>query len=161
MPQRGLSRCCSLGISDCLVGLFECQVCCQALARRENTLSPMCWVFIILFFFFCLPHRNIVKGVRSLREILRTVETKATQTFKMVRGGEMGRWSSPLCRNSVSVLTSAGGQKKKINQVRTNTFLFLKHLEVKCQVMHLIQRSAQLKPLSLRTWACGLLRGFF
>ncbi|KFO10359.1 Tetratricopeptide repeat protein 7A, partial [Balearica regulorum gibbericeps] len=32
-----------------------------------------------------LKKGNIVKGVRSLREILRTVETKATQTFKMVR----------------------------------------------------------------------------
>ncbi|NXS46910.1 TTC7A protein, partial [Balaeniceps rex] len=33
-----------------------------------------------------LKKGNIVKGMRSLREILRTVETKATQTFKMVRG---------------------------------------------------------------------------
>ncbi|NWI26603.1 TTC7A protein, partial [Sula dactylatra] len=32
-----------------------------------------------------LKKGNIVKGMRSLREILRTVETKATQTFKMVR----------------------------------------------------------------------------
>ncbi|NWQ65190.1 TTC7A protein, partial [Neopipo cinnamomea] len=39
-----------------------------------------------------LKKGNIVKGMRSLREILRTVETKATQTFKMVRGWEMGRW---------------------------------------------------------------------
>ncbi|NXP47308.1 TTC7A protein, partial [Heliornis fulica] len=31
-----------------------------------------------------LKKGNIVKGMRSLREILRTVETKATQTFKMV-----------------------------------------------------------------------------
>ncbi|KFP45027.1 Tetratricopeptide repeat protein 7A, partial [Chlamydotis macqueenii] len=43
-----------------------------------------------------LPRRNIVKGMRSLREILRTVETKATQPFKMVRGmgdGEDCYWS--------------------------------------------------------------------
>ncbi|NWY00732.1 TTC7A protein, partial [Nothoprocta ornata] len=33
-----------------------------------------------------LKKGNIVKGMRSLREVLRTVETKATQTFKMVRG---------------------------------------------------------------------------
>ncbi|NXJ35129.1 TTC7A protein, partial [Ciconia maguari] len=31
-----------------------------------------------------LKKGNIVKGMRSLREILRTVETKATQTFKMM-----------------------------------------------------------------------------
>ncbi|NXD67226.1 TTC7A protein, partial [Eolophus roseicapillus] len=31
-----------------------------------------------------LKKGNIVKGMRSLREILRTVETKATQTFKML-----------------------------------------------------------------------------
>ncbi|NXC25496.1 TTC7A protein, partial [Campylorhamphus procurvoides] len=37
-----------------------------------------------------LKKGNIVKGMRSLREILRTVETKATQTFKMVREWEMG-----------------------------------------------------------------------
>lgn len=30
--------------------------------------------------------RNIVKGMRELREILRTVETKATQNFKVVMG---------------------------------------------------------------------------
>ncbi|NXH86717.1 TTC7A protein, partial [Edolisoma coerulescens] len=39
-----------------------------------------------------LKKGNIVKGMKSLREILRTVETKATQTFKMVREGEMGGW---------------------------------------------------------------------
>ncbi|NWZ91471.1 TTC7A protein, partial [Nesospiza acunhae] len=39
-----------------------------------------------------LKKGNIVKGMRSLREILRTVETKATQTFKMVRGWEMRGW---------------------------------------------------------------------
>ncbi|NXQ32144.1 TTC7A protein, partial [Alaudala cheleensis] len=39
-----------------------------------------------------LKKGNIVKGMRSLREILRTVETKATQTFKMVREWEMGGW---------------------------------------------------------------------
>ncbi|NXD36802.1 TTC7A protein, partial [Copsychus sechellarum] len=39
-----------------------------------------------------LKKGNIVKGMRSLREILRTVETKATQTFKMVRKWEMGGW---------------------------------------------------------------------
>ncbi|KGL89707.1 Tetratricopeptide repeat protein 7A, partial [Charadrius vociferus] len=38
-----------------------------------------------------LKKGNIVKGMRSLREILRTVETKATQTLKMVRGMN-GRW---------------------------------------------------------------------
>ncbi|NWR88772.1 TTC7A protein, partial [Furnarius figulus] len=37
-----------------------------------------------------LKKGNIVKGMRSLREILRTVDTKATQTFKMVREWEMG-----------------------------------------------------------------------
>jgi hypothetical protein len=31
-----------------------------------------------------LSPRNIVKGMRELREILRTVETKATQNFKVV-----------------------------------------------------------------------------
>lgn len=35
-------------------------------------------------FFCCLLPRNIVKGMRELREILRTVETKATQNFKVV-----------------------------------------------------------------------------
>lgn len=30
-----------------------------------------------------------------------------------------------------------------------------------CQVKHLIQRPAQLKPLSLQTWAHGLLLGLF
>ncbi|NWX66781.1 TTC7A protein, partial [Promerops cafer] len=39
-----------------------------------------------------LKKGNIVKGMRSLREILRTVETKATQPFKMVREWEMGGW---------------------------------------------------------------------
>ncbi|NXH49953.1 TTC7A protein, partial [Dicaeum eximium] len=39
-----------------------------------------------------LKKGNIVKGMSSLREILRTVETKATQTFKMVREWEMGGW---------------------------------------------------------------------
>ncbi|NXO62879.1 TTC7A protein, partial [Phainopepla nitens] len=39
-----------------------------------------------------LKKGNIVKGMRSLREILRTVETKATQTFKMVREWDMGGW---------------------------------------------------------------------
>ncbi|NXU19995.1 TTC7A protein, partial [Pardalotus punctatus] len=39
-----------------------------------------------------LKKGNIVKGMRSLREVLRTVETKATQTFKMVREWEMGGW---------------------------------------------------------------------
>ncbi|NXU46721.1 TTC7A protein, partial [Drymodes brunneopygia] len=39
-----------------------------------------------------LKKGNIVKGMRSLREILRTVETKATQTFKMVREWEIGGW---------------------------------------------------------------------
>ncbi|NXR21772.1 TTC7A protein, partial [Cinclus mexicanus] len=39
-----------------------------------------------------LKKGNIVKGMRSLREILRTVETKATQTFKMVRKGKVGGW---------------------------------------------------------------------
>ncbi|NWW58134.1 TTC7A protein, partial [Ifrita kowaldi] len=39
-----------------------------------------------------LKKGNIVKGMRSLREILRTVETKATQTFKMVREWEVGGW---------------------------------------------------------------------
>lgn len=32
----------------------------------------------------CLPTRNIVKGMRELREVLRSVETKATQNFKVV-----------------------------------------------------------------------------
>ncbi|NWY63652.1 TTC7A protein, partial [Erithacus rubecula] len=39
-----------------------------------------------------LKKGNIVKGMRSLREVLRTVETKATQTFKMVREWEMEGW---------------------------------------------------------------------
>ncbi|NXQ10874.1 TTC7A protein, partial [Peucedramus taeniatus] len=43
-----------------------------------------------------LKKGNIVKGMRSLREILRTVETKATQTFKMVREWEMGGWGMLL-----------------------------------------------------------------
>ncbi|NWX36824.1 TTC7A protein, partial [Notiomystis cincta] len=45
-----------------------------------------------------LKKGNIVKGMRSLREILRTVETKATQTFKMVREWEMGGWDSLLAQ---------------------------------------------------------------
>lgn len=38
--------------------------------------------------------RNIVKGMRELREVLRTVETKATQNFKVVtrRGPGAGCW---------------------------------------------------------------------
>ncbi|NXI19224.1 TTC7A protein, partial [Irena cyanogastra] len=43
-----------------------------------------------------LKKGNIVKGMRSLREILRTVETKATQTFKMVREWEMRGWGMLL-----------------------------------------------------------------
>ncbi|NWW01236.1 TTC7A protein, partial [Oreocharis arfaki] len=39
-----------------------------------------------------LKKGNIVKGMRSLREILRTMETKSTQTFKMVREWDMGGW---------------------------------------------------------------------
>ncbi|NXT04699.1 TTC7A protein, partial [Prunella fulvescens] len=45
-----------------------------------------------------LKKGNIVKGMRSLREVLRTVETKATQTFKMVREWEMGGWGSLLAQ---------------------------------------------------------------
>ncbi|NXJ11107.1 TTC7A protein, partial [Odontophorus gujanensis] len=48
-----------------------------------------------------LKKGNIVKGMRSLREVLRTVETKATQTFKMVR--EMnGRKEGGLLLHSLS-----------------------------------------------------------
>ncbi|RMC12508.1 hypothetical protein DUI87_10026 [Hirundo rustica rustica] len=41
----------------------------------------------------CLQNasRNIVKGMRSLREILRTVETKATQTFKMTAAKQLAQ----------------------------------------------------------------------
>uniref|UniRef100_A0A8C0EVL8 Tetratricopeptide repeat protein 7A n=1 Tax=Bubo bubo TaxID=30461 RepID=A0A8C0EVL8_BUBBB len=35
--------------------------------------------------------KNIVKGMRSLREILRTVETKATQTFKMTAAKQLAQ----------------------------------------------------------------------
>ncbi|NXH99006.1 TTC7A protein, partial [Pachycephala philippinensis] len=45
-----------------------------------------------------LKKGNIVRGMRSLREILRTVETKATQTFKMVRQWEMGGWGRLLAQ---------------------------------------------------------------
>ncbi|XP_075605177.1 tetratricopeptide repeat protein 7A isoform X6 [Balearica regulorum gibbericeps] len=38
-----------------------------------------------------LKKGNIVKGVRSLREILRTVETKATQTFKMTAAKQLAQ----------------------------------------------------------------------
>ncbi|NXL82938.1 TTC7A protein, partial [Alectura lathami] len=38
-----------------------------------------------------LKKGNIVKGMRSLREILRTVETKATQTFKMTAAKQLGQ----------------------------------------------------------------------
>uniref|UniRef100_A0A8V0Z518 Tetratricopeptide repeat domain 7A n=1 Tax=Gallus gallus TaxID=9031 RepID=A0A8V0Z518_CHICK len=38
-----------------------------------------------------LKKGNIVKGVRSLREVLRTVETKATQTFKMTAAKQLGQ----------------------------------------------------------------------
>lgn len=34
--------------------------------------------------------RNIVKGMRELREVLRTVETKATQNFKVVTWQGLG-----------------------------------------------------------------------
>ncbi|XP_071595517.1 tetratricopeptide repeat protein 7A isoform X4 [Heliangelus exortis] len=38
-----------------------------------------------------LKKGNIVKGTRSLREILRTVETKATQTFKMTAAKQLAQ----------------------------------------------------------------------
>ncbi|XP_054677163.1 tetratricopeptide repeat protein 7A isoform X2 [Grus americana] len=38
-----------------------------------------------------LKKGNIVKGVRSLREMLRTVETKATQTFKMTAAKQLAQ----------------------------------------------------------------------
>ncbi|XP_065610909.1 tetratricopeptide repeat protein 7A isoform X2 [Cyrtonyx montezumae] len=38
-----------------------------------------------------LKKGNIVKGMRSLREVLRTVETKATQTFKMTAAKQLGQ----------------------------------------------------------------------
>ncbi|KAM4904148.1 tetratricopeptide repeat protein 7A isoform 1-T1 [Sylvia borin] len=38
-----------------------------------------------------LKKGNIVKGLRSLREILRTVETKATQTFKMTAAKQLAQ----------------------------------------------------------------------
>ncbi|KAM6323795.1 tetratricopeptide repeat protein 7A isoform 2-T2 [Aegotheles albertisi] len=38
-----------------------------------------------------LKKGNIVKGMRSLREILRTVETKATQTFKMTAARQLAQ----------------------------------------------------------------------
>lgn len=70
----------------------------------SNVLVCFCFLFYRGFFLFCLPLRNIVKGVRSLREVLRTVETKATQTFKMVRGmnGRREGGRNVLCRSSVS-----------------------------------------------------------
>ncbi|NWW76743.1 TTC7A protein, partial [Climacteris rufus] len=49
-----------------------------------------------------LKKGNIVKGMRSLRETLRTVETKATQTFKMVREWEMGGWGTQVLLHSLS-----------------------------------------------------------
>ncbi|NXO84686.1 TTC7A protein, partial [Sitta europaea] len=49
-----------------------------------------------------LKKGNIVKGMRSLREILRTVETKAAQSFKMVREWEMGGWGSLVLLHSLS-----------------------------------------------------------
>lgn len=104
MPQSDLSHYRAFSIRDCFVGLFECQDYCRALAHHTNILSLMCCVlcggvFFLYFFFlfFCLPHRDIVKGMRSLREILRAMETKATQTFRMVRGmrdGKVGFLSS-------------------------------------------------------------------
>ncbi|XP_025902058.1 tetratricopeptide repeat protein 7A isoform X3 [Nothoprocta perdicaria] len=38
-----------------------------------------------------LKKGNIVKGMRSLREVLRTVETKATQTFKMTAAKQLAQ----------------------------------------------------------------------
>ncbi|XP_053920036.1 tetratricopeptide repeat protein 7A isoform X2 [Cuculus canorus] len=38
-----------------------------------------------------LKKGNIVKGIRSLREILRTVETKATQTFRMTAAKQLAQ----------------------------------------------------------------------
>ncbi|XP_052538412.1 tetratricopeptide repeat protein 7A isoform X2 [Tympanuchus pallidicinctus] len=38
-----------------------------------------------------LKKGDIVKGMRSLREVLRTVETKATQTFKMTAAKQLGQ----------------------------------------------------------------------
>lgn len=91
VPQSALSCCCTLSVSDCFMGClnFRC------VAELWHIIKILCLQYadfgwLSLFFFFCLPHRNIVKGMRSLREILRTVETKATQTFKMVREWEMG-----------------------------------------------------------------------
>lgn len=101
MSQSDLSRYCTLSVSDCFMGCLN--------IRCVAELWHIIKIFYLRdadfggfsFFFFCLPHRNIVKGVRSLREILRTVETKATQTFKMVREWEMGGWGSLVCRNSL------------------------------------------------------------
>lgn len=39
-----------------------------------------------------LKKGNIVKGMRELREVLRTVETKATQNFKVVTRGRPQGW---------------------------------------------------------------------
>lgn len=42
VPQSDLSHYCTLSVSDCFMGLFECQVCCQALVHHKNILSAMC-----------------------------------------------------------------------------------------------------------------------
>lgn len=77
----------------------------------SNVLVFFCFFFLMIFF-SCSPLSNIVKGMRSLREILRTVETKATQTFKMVRGVS-GSWEGGghlLWWISLCSLTMAFGQ---------------------------------------------------
>lgn len=102
VPQSDLSRYCMFSVSDCSMGCLNIR-CVAELWHIIKIFCLYCADFRVFSFFFfsCLPHRNIVKGMRSLREILRTVETKATQTFKMVREWEMGGWGSLVCRNSL------------------------------------------------------------
>lgn len=116
LPQSGSSQCHTLGVRGSFLGFCECQVCSPALVHDQNISSHSLLVcFCFLFhggFFFCLLLSNIVKGMRNLRDVLRTVETKATQTFKMVRGmnGRREAGRNVLCKE-LCFLTIAIGQK--------------------------------------------------
>lgn len=104
VPQCDLSHHCTLSVRDCFRAClnFRCVAKLWHIIKIFYLRCADFWRFFFYYFLFCLPHRNIVKGMRSLREILRTVETKATQTFKMVREWEMGGWGSLVCRTSLS-----------------------------------------------------------
>lgn len=116
LPQSDSSQCRTLGVRGSFLGFCECQVCCPPLGAPSkyflSFIAGLHLLFVSWWFFFCLFLSDIVKGMRSLREVLRTVETKATQTFKMVRGmnGRREGGCNVLCKE-FCFLTIAVGQK--------------------------------------------------